>query len=97
MGDARVDEARLFHTRDDFDGMTERFAGALQERLLAVRESQGIRPDDTHAVSVHIAQTLPETLQAGERSRGDFLVDPAVLFDPAARRTISRSRSMTTS
>jgi CelD/BcsL family acetyltransferase involved in cellulose biosynthesis len=46
-----------------------------------VCESQGIRPDDTHTVSVHIAQTLPETLQAGERSCRDFFVDPAVLFD----------------
>ena len=35
--DAGVDEARLFDAGDDFDGMPQRLARALEERLLALR------------------------------------------------------------
>ena len=46
-----------------------------------MRETQGVGSDDAHAVGVHVAQALPEALQAGERPRGDVLVDAAVLGD----------------
>ncbi len=81
MRDARVDEARLFHARNDFDGMPERLARPFEEGLLAAGDPQGVGAHDAHAARMHGAQALPESLQAGERARGRFLVDAAVLFD----------------
>jgi hypothetical protein len=34
---------------------------------------------------MHVSQTLPETLQTGERASGHFFVDPAVLFDSRSK------------
>src|SRR6185437_2859402 len=45
---AGVDEARLFHSSDDFNGVTQRFEGALEKRLLAVGQSQSIRPNNAN-------------------------------------------------
>jgi hypothetical protein len=81
MGNTGVDEARLFHSRNDLDGVTEGFAGTFQKRLLTVRESEGVRPDDTNAVGVYVPQTLPESLQACESSCSDLFVDATVLLD----------------
>ena len=53
--DAGVDEARLFHAGDDLDGMAERLARALEKRLLAPRDAQGVGADHTHAARVHVA------------------------------------------
>src|SRR5215472_11978033 len=79
--DAGVDEARLLHASNDLDGMTERLAGALQEGLLAVRNPQRVGADDAHAVGVHVAQPLPEALQARQGARRNVLIDAAVLGD----------------
>ena len=79
--DAGVDEARLFHAGDDFDGMAEGLAGALQEGLLAARAAQRVGADHADTVGVHVTQALPEALQAGEGARRHILVDAAVLFD----------------
>ena len=76
-----VDEARLFHAGDDFDRMAERLAGALEERLLLVRQPQRVGAHHAHAVGVHVAQALAEALQAGERTCRHVLVDAAVLGD----------------
>ena len=81
---AAVDEPRLLHAGDDLDRVAQGLTGALEKGLLAMCEAQGIRPDDADAVGTHIAQPLPETLQAGKRPRGRLFVDPAVLRD--ARR-----------
>ena len=79
--DARVNEPRLLHSGDDLDRVAESLAGALEKSLLPVRETQRVGADNAHAVGMHVAQTLAEALQTGERARGDVLVDTAVLGD----------------
>src|SRR6185312_11887199 len=81
MRDTGVDEPRFLHAGDDLDRVTERVAGALEEGLLAMGAAQCVRSHDAHAVRAHIAQSLPETLQAGERTGCHILVDAAVLLD----------------
>jgi hypothetical protein len=66
--------------------MTQRFARALEEGLFAVSDPKSVGTDDANAVSMYVPQSLPETLQAGERACGDFFVDSAVFFD-ACRET----------
>ena len=75
---ARVNESRLLHAGDDFDRVSERIARALEKGLLAARDAQRIGADHAHAARVHVAQPLSETLQAGQRPRRHFLVEPAV-------------------
>src|SRR5262249_4638993 len=58
--DTGVNEACLLHAGDDLDRVTEGVACALEKSLLLVRETQGVGPDDAHAVGVHVAQALPE-------------------------------------
>ena len=79
--DAEIDEARFLAAGDDLDRMAERLAGALEKGLLAARAAQRAGADDAHAVGVHVAQSLAEALEAGERARGDVLVEPAVLVE----------------
>ena len=81
---ARIDEARLFDAGDDFDRMAERFARAFDEGFLAPRAPQRVGADHAHAVGPHVAQSLAESLQAGQRARRDVLVEPAVGFEPGA-------------
>jgi len=71
--DAGVDQARLLHTGDDFDGMPKRLAGTLEEGLFAVCHAERVGADDPYAVCVHIAQPLTESLQAGQRPCRHFL------------------------
>ena len=40
--DAEMDQARFFDARDDFDGMTERVAGTLEEHAAALGLAQGV-------------------------------------------------------
>ena len=77
--DAGVDQPRLFQSGDDFDGMAERGAGALQEPALALGAPQGIGADHAHAVGVHRAQPLPESLEAAQRTIGRGVVQPAAV------------------
>ena len=84
VSDAGVDEARLFHARDDFNRMPQRLARALEKCLLPMRDAQSVGADNTHAVRMHVAQPLTETLQASEGACGDLLVDAAVFFDARA-------------
>ena len=49
--DAEVDQARLLDAGDDFDGMTERLARPLEERLLAPRPAQRVGADDAHLLA----------------------------------------------
>ena len=74
-----VDQARLFQPGDDFDGMTERGAGALQEPALALGAAQGIGADHAHAVGVHGAQPLPEAFEAAQCALGRRVVQPAAV------------------
>src|SRR2546426_10706207 len=79
--DPRVDESRLFHAGDDFDRMAQRLACALEKSLLAMRNAQGVGAHHAYAVGAHVAQSLPEALQAGKRPRRDVLVDATILLD----------------
>ncbi len=80
--DARIDEPRLLHARDDFDRVAECVAGALEEGLFASRDAQRVGADHAHVACVHVAQALTEALQTGQRARGHLLVEPAVRTDP---------------
>ena len=77
--DAGVDQARLFQPGDDFDGVTERGAGALQEPALALGAAQRIGADDAHAVGVHGAQALAESFEAAQGAVGGGIVEPAAV------------------
>ena len=79
--DARIDQARLLHAGDDFDRETQRLARALEKRLLAARDAQRVGTHHAHVAGVHVAQPLAEALQAGQRARRGFLVEPAVIAD----------------
>ena len=50
--DTRVDQPRLFHAGNDFDGKSEGLACTLQERLLAARDAQRIGADHAHVVGL---------------------------------------------
>lgn len=65
--------------------MAECLTGALEKRLLAVGESEGVRPNNANAVRVHITQTLSEALQASKRSSRDLLVDPTVFLNTGSQ------------
>ena len=62
--------------------MSEGGAGAFEEGLLAVRDAQRIGADDTHTASAHVAQALPEALEARDCPCRHVLVDAAVLGHP---------------
>ncbi len=74
--DAGVDQPRLFQPGDDFDGMTERGAGAFQEPALALGAAQGIGADHPHAVGMHGAQPLAEALETAQCALRRGIVQP---------------------
>ena len=67
---------------DDLDGMSERFARAFEECLLATRDAQRVGADDAHAVGAHVGKPLAEAAEAGEAPCADRLVEPAVGIEP---------------
>ena len=73
---AGVDQPRLFQSGDDFDGMAERRAGALQEPALALGAAQGIGADHPHAVGMHGAQPLTEAFETAQGALRRRLVQP---------------------
>ena len=83
--DTRVDQPRFFHARDDLDGMTERSARPIEERLLTMGTAQRVGADHPDAVCVDVAQPLSEPLEASERTRGDIPVEPPFLVHAGAK------------
>ncbi len=77
--DAEINQARFFDTGDDFDGMAERRARAIQERAFALGLAERVGADDANALGLHVAQPLAESLQACERNV-DGLALQAALF-----------------
>jgi len=59
-------------------------ASPLEECLLPVRHAKSVGADNTHAVRVHVTESLTETLEACEGACGDLFVDAPVLFDTCA-------------
>src|SRR5690606_33270087 len=64
VGDAEVDEPRLFDTGDDVDRMPERDARAIEKSTLAARAPQRVRTDGANARRLHIRKPLTESLEA---------------------------------
>ena len=81
MRDAGIDEARLFQAGNDLDGVAERGACALQEPALALRPPQRIGAHDPHAVGMHGAQALTESLEASQGAVGGVIVQPAAVAE----------------
>ncbi len=65
--------------------MTQRFAGSLQEHLLALCTPQGAGTDHTHAIGMHVGDPLPEALEAGQRARRRFLVEAPFVIETGAQ------------
>ena len=82
--DAGIDEARFFDAGNDFDRMADGFARALDEGLLAPCAPEGVGADHANAVGPHVAQALAEPLQAGQRARGDILVQASIRLQARA-------------
>jgi hypothetical protein len=80
---ACVDQSGFFQPGDDFDRMSERGPGALQEPALALGATQGVSADDSHAIGMHGAQPLPEALQASQRTLRRRLVQPSAVAQPS--------------
>ena len=78
---AGVDQPRLFQAGYDFDGMTERGARALEEPALALRAPQRVGAHHAHAVGVHGAQALTESLEAAQRALRGGVVEPAAVAE----------------
>src|SRR5690606_22149298 len=81
---AQIDQARLLHTRDHFDGMSERSSRPVQKRALAARLAQRVRTDDAHAFRSHVPQSLAEALQALQCALRRLPPQPALLIEPRA-------------
>ena len=58
--------------------MSERLPGTIQEGPLATRLAQGICTDDADALGLHVAQPLPEALEALHRPVDGFAGQPAL-------------------
>ena len=72
MRHTQIDQARLFDTGNDLDGVSERFAGAIQKRALAPRLPKGIGAHYPHGFGIHVAQPLTESLQTYQGALSDF-------------------------
>ena len=81
---AGIDEARLFDAGDDFDGMPDGFARALDERFLLLCAPENVGAHHAHAVGPHVAQALAESFEAGERAGRDILVQSPIGFEAGA-------------
>ena len=82
MRDAEVYQARLLDARDDLDGLTERLLGLREERIGVARAAQRVGADDAYLVRLHVAQSLAETPQAGERTLLARLVERPLRVEP---------------
>ena len=62
--------------------MTERVAGALEERALAALGlAQRVGADDAHALGAHVAQALAEALEALQRALRRFAAQAALFVE----------------
>ena len=96
VGDAEIDQARFFAAGHDFDRMTERLFGRPEKRRRSAQPAHRVGGDGAHAFVRQHAQALAETRQTGQRSVATRLVEACRRArKPAARRTLSRRRSMT--
>src|SRR6185503_4560293 len=78
MRNPEVDEARLFDTGDDLDGMSERLFSFREELVGVLRAPQGVRAYDAHLMRLHVTQPLTEPPQTRERPLLARVVEKAV-------------------
>jgi hypothetical protein len=64
--DTQVNQARLFHTGDDVNGMTERLFRLLDELGCIVSGTEGIGADSANIAGVQFTQTLAKASQTGQ-------------------------------
>ena len=77
--DTGVNQTRFFESGNDFDGVAESGACSFQKPALALCAPQRIGADHSHAIRLHRAQPLAETLEAAQRAiGGGFVQAPAV-------------------
>jgi hypothetical protein len=78
VGDALIDEARLFHTGDYFNGMTEGLFGRGKKILAVGGHAQRVGPHGAHRAAREMTQALAEQGEAVEgafhRVRGEAFV-----------------------
>ncbi len=79
MHDTGVDQSRFFQPGDDFDGVTESGAGALQKPALSPGATQGAGGHHAHAVGVHRAEPLPEAFEAAQSAFRRRVVQPSAV------------------
>ena len=84
MSNASVNEACFFHAGNDFNWVAQSLASALEECLLPMRYAKRVGADNTHAIRMHVTESLTETLETTEGACGDLLVDAPVFLDARA-------------
>ena len=89
--DTGIDQARFLASGDDFDAVAQGFAGLVEEGLAIARLAQGTGAHHAHAAGVHVLESLAEATQAGQRARGDILVEPALLVHAFGQAHRSRA------
>ena len=82
VGDAEVDQARLLASGDHLDRVAERLLRVAPEALRVVGAAQRVGADRAHGPGRHLAQPLPEALEAGERPRPRLRRQAAVGVEP---------------
>jgi hypothetical protein len=68
MGDAQINEPRLFAPGDDFDRVPERFLCAFQKFGAVLCLAQRVGARGSHCALRQLANALAEALQAGQRA-----------------------------
>src|SRR5690606_19451913 len=81
LRNAEVDQTRLFHARNDFDGMPQGRFGGNEESLHVTRAAQSAGADDPHLVRLHVAQPLAKAPQTLQRAFLAFVIEVAVFAE----------------
>ena len=76
-----IDQTCFFDAGNDFDWMTERGACAIEKRPSSLGSPQRVGPHDAHALCLHVAQSLAETLETRERSVHGLTIESARLIE----------------
>ena len=82
--DAEVNQPRFFTPGDHFNRESQRGAGAAQELLAVLGDTQRVGADGAHAVRVKAAQSLAEAGETGQRAFLRFIVKLFVLAEARA-------------
>lgn len=81
VGDAEVDEPRLFGAAHDLDAVADRRRRLAEESAAVAQAAKGVGPDHPDRVGRHVLEALAEPLEALERAVGDRRLQRAVLAE----------------